>query len=149
MESGSLNLPEPPGPHRPVMGMMCLLHWYLPCFQITCLVHTFVKVTVCLYEMPHCLVNRCQYTVWTWSWHYHSYMRMFVVSVYTAPQSVHTAPQSVHGTTMCTWHYNLYMAPQSVHGTTICAHGTTMCVHGTTLCVHGTTSMMTVIKLEI
>jgi hypothetical protein len=26
MESGSLNLPEPSGPHRPVMGLLYLLH---------------------------------------------------------------------------------------------------------------------------
>jgi hypothetical protein len=31
-ESGSLNLPEPSGPHRPVMGLLYLF-FYLPCFM--------------------------------------------------------------------------------------------------------------------
>jgi hypothetical protein len=29
MESGSLNLPEPSGPHRPLMGMLYLFYLYV------------------------------------------------------------------------------------------------------------------------
>jgi hypothetical protein len=48
MESGSLNLPEPSGPHRPVMGILYLL------IQILLLVSTLQFLEVQIIAVLHC-----------------------------------------------------------------------------------------------
>jgi hypothetical protein len=63
-ESGSLNLPEPSGPHRPVMGLVYL---FLPLKYNVMLVGFCVR-QFSMYVMTYCMVGKLTYVLVSFSW---------------------------------------------------------------------------------